>query len=299
MTTTLDAIVGGVTYSLSDGSPFYWIGEAGWSMAPTARITQGGPLQHGDTDLDFRLRARTADLKLLINHDPNAAGELDYFTSRATLQTIFRPSRSPIVLRWTLPDGAQRQIDVHFVDGLTLDSGDRNGFAHEFVATLRAADPTFYDPAGVGYTFNVGAGSNGFAFPIGFPISFGSSTVDQERAIAYDGTWRTYPIVTITGPITDPIITNETTGDKLDFTGTTIGSGSTYTIDLRYGHKTVVDQAGTNKISTLSTDSDLATFAIEAAPDAPGGVNTISVTGSAANSTTEIYLTYNTRYVAL
>jgi hypothetical protein len=78
------------------------------------------------------------------------------------------------------------------------------------------------------------------------------------------------------GPITSPVITNAITGDKLDFTGTTIVGGASYTIDCRYGQKTVVDSAGANQISKLTSDSDLSTFCLLPDPDAPGGANTLS-----------------------
>jgi hypothetical protein len=173
------------------------------------------------------------------------------------------------------------------------------GYSQLAVVELRAADPTFYDPTALGYTFGVNAGTLGWAYPITFPEGFGSSTVNQTRAITYNGTWRTYPVVLIKGPITNPVITNTTTGDKLDFTGTTVNSGTTYTIDCRPGVKSVLDQAGASQIAALTDDSDLATFSLEADPEAPGGINTITVTGSAANATTEVYLQYYERYIGI
>ena len=36
-------------------SPVYIVGTVNWGMAPSHRITQRGPFQDGDTDVDFRL----------------------------------------------------------------------------------------------------------------------------------------------------------------------------------------------------------------------------------------------------
>lgn len=288
----LDAIVNGITYALSNGAPFAWL-SADEGMADVRRMTDRGPLQHGDSDYDFRLEPTTYPMGFRIY----ATSMEEQWIHRTTALRIFRPSRTAIQLRWTLETGAVRQLDVHLSGRLLFGSKDSQGYTLRFVAPLRAADPTFYDPTAVGYTFGVNAGTTGWAYPITFDEGFGSSTVAQTRAIVYNGSWRTSPIVTIKGPITNPVITNVTTGDKLDFTGLTIGSGTIYTIDCRAGVKTVLDQLGASQIANLTDDSDLATFSLEA--DVVDGINTISVTGSAANATTEVYLQYYERYVGI
>jgi len=292
---SIDLIRNSVVTCLSDGSPFSVVGDDGWGMAPVERLTDRGPLQHGDSDYDLRLKPRIGRLKLLFNPGPRE--QQSHWDLRATLLRLFRPTRSPLKLRWSSIDGKVRQIDVHYLDSMGFGSSDRMGYSQAAVIELRAADPTFYDPTVVGYTFGVNAGTTGWAYPITFPEGFGSSTVAQTRAITYNGTWRTSPIVTIKGPVTNPVITNMMTGDKLDFTGLTIGSGTTYTIDCRAGVKTVLDQLGASQIANLTDDSDLATFSLEA--EAVDGINTIAVTGSAANATTEVYLQYYERYIGI
>jgi hypothetical protein len=113
------------------------------------------------------------------------------------------------------------------------------------------------------------------------------------------GTWRDFPVILVVGPINNLVIANQSTGDTLDFTGYNLGVGSTLTVDCRPGRKTVIDGAGASLIDKLSDDSDLATFAIEANPDASGGVNSIRVTGGNATSATEIYVQYYHRYIGL
>lgn len=288
----LDVTVGGETTVLSDGNPFALL-SADAGMADVLRITERGPQQHGDSDIDFRLNPSLFPLGLIAY----ASDIGTHFDVRDRALRLFRPSRTPLVLRWTLENGSVRALDCHVAGRLAFNSADMRGFTQRFVVPLRASDPTLYDPTQQAVTYGVGAGSTGWSFPLSFPAGFGSSTVNQTRAIVYPGSWRTFPVITITGPIVNPVITNLTTGDKLDFTGITIAALNTYTIDLAYGRKTVVNQLGVNKIADLTSDSDLATFALEAAPEAPGGVNTIQVTGSGANTNTEIYLRYYPRYV--
>jgi hypothetical protein len=95
------------------------------------------------------------------------------------------------------------------------------------------------------------------------------------------------------------VITNQATGDKLDFTGFTINASDSRTIDCRPGRKTVVDAAGADQIDELSDDSDLQTFSLEADPEASGGDNAVTVTGSGATSDTRITIVYYTRYTGI
>jgi hypothetical protein len=95
------------------------------------------------------------------------------------------------------------------------------------------------------------------------------------------------------------VVTNVTTGETLNFAGYSLAAGQTLTIDCRDGLKTVTREDGSNQIAQLTDTSDLATFHLAADPDAPGGVNTISVAGSAATAATEVYLQFNARYIGL
>lgn len=312
---TLTAIIGAASYNLSDGSLTWRIDEDGLGMTPVRRITERGPFQHGETDVGFRLEPRVIQLALGIY--PGYGGtEADYYDLRDQLLRIFRPSQVPIQLRYDLPNGVSRQIDCYFSGAMSFGSSDRTGYYQKIGIQLRAPDPTFYDPIANALTYNIGASSSsggggpvtGFVVPLVFPFSVGASSsgsssgsivTEQTRTIAYSGTWRTYPFLRIRGPFTNAVIVNEATGDKLDFTGTTIPSGGYYDIDCRYGYKTVVDHTGANKIATLTADSDLATFSLEADPEAPAGDNTISVSGTGLTELSEVYMTWTSRFVGI
>lgn len=114
--------------------------------------------------------------------------------------------------------------------------------------------------------------------------------------IVYAGDFDSYPVLTLTGPISNPVITNLTTGDTLDFTGGTVGTAEIWTIDTRYGRKSVLN--GTvNITSYLSNDSDLATFHIAPDPIAAGGTNTISIAYTAGGTAAAIRVAYYNRYL--
>ncbi len=121
--------------------------------------------------------------------------------------------------------------------------------------------------------------------------------LSASKTITYTGSFLTYPIITITGPITGPVLTNVSTGEDLDFTGITIAGGDTYTIDCRFGYKTVKNAAGTNKIADLTAASDLATFHLGADPEVSGGANAFTLTGTGTDANTTVTITYNERFV--
>jgi hypothetical protein len=288
--------VAGTTYSLSDAAPFVWQGESGTGLPAVARQTERGPAQHGDTDVGMRLEPRTFHEKLLIAPATRAL----HFDQRQAFAAIVCPDDDPIVLRWTLDNGDVRCIDCHYTGGADFDTSDRKGHAQPFVATFRAADPLFYDPTMQVLAFGIVVTAAVFEFPASFPVSFGEpSDINTTRSIAYPGTFLTFPEIIIDGPIEDCVITNLTTGDKLDFTGTTISAGERWTIDLRYGAKTVEDDSvpPVNKINTLTDDSDLESFCIQSRRRVPGGVNDINVTGASCTNATQIYIRYYNRYL--
>ena len=291
---TLSAIVGSTEYSLDDGTICRLVGHDGWGMPPLHRLTERGPNQHGQTDLGYRLDPRIGTLALLLP----VTTLTEMYTRRDQLLDIFAPGNSPS-LAWTMSYGT-RYIDCH-VDGEVAMPWEPKRWAAQLIALrLRCPDPTFYDPTAEVVTFALGGGGDSMEVPLAIPWPIGASTLDQTVSITYSGNWRSHPHrIRIVGPITDCVITNETTDEVLDFTGTTIAAADYYDIDCRYGYKTVTDAAGDNKIADLTEDSDLATWHLAPSPEAAGGVNDINVTGSSVTEATEIYLNYYTRYLGL
>ncbi len=295
MSERLELIVGTTTYNLSDDVNYTHLRSDGFGMAPTRRLQERGPLQHGVSDLGFRLEPRKIPLVLLIAE----ASEESYWGRRDELLRMFKPSDTPVRLRYSYA-GKTRQLDCYFSGELTFGGNGRSQWTHVVPIELYAPDPTWYDPTGVSVAFSLGAGGDSMDVPLAIPWKVGVSVLDAVRSVAYGGSWLAYPTVIIKGPVTDPVITNLTTGDKLDFTGTAIGAGDQYVIDCRYGYKTVTRQSdGANRIADLTSDSALSTFSVEADPVAPGGVNDFRVTGSGVSTATEVYLQFNTRYVGI
>ncbi len=283
------------TISLLDPFSHIWLEEEdGLGIAPLHRISERGPQQHGATDLGYRLDPRV--ITLVVGVGGNDIRET--YAARRTLQQVCSP-RGAIKLRYTLTDGAVRQIDCHYRGGMTFPSSQRQGFWDRTGIELVASNPTFYDPTPMAVVWTVGgATGTGFVFPITFPIAFGSATINTTTTVPYAGDEPAFPVLQIVGPITSPVITNQTTGDVLNLSGTTIAAGEYFVIDTRYGAKTVVDSATppNNRIAALSDDSDLATFHIAPAPEASDGINVLHASGTGATDATRIIVRYYTTY---
>jgi hypothetical protein len=283
-----------VSYSLDDGTYCYWTGDDGLGMAPMHRLSERGPLQHGITDRGYRLDPRTVRLVL----DITASTQADWESKRSSLLDIFKPSNTAMALELAF-SAATYRLDCHYIGQMTMPSSERYRWNQTVLVELIAPDPTFYNPTLVESFFALGGGEDKLEVPMVVPMLVGTTSLVSNQSITYSGDFRAFPIITIYGPITNPKIVNNTTGDELDFAGLTIAAGDWYEIDCRYGYKTVEDQDGTNQISNMSDDSDIATFSIQAAPDAVNGVNSFTVTGDSVTAATNVRIAYYTRFLGV
>ncbi len=294
MTWQVSVISRDTEYNLSDNINYLLVGIDGIGAAPVTRIAEHGPMQHGESDLGYRLQPRRIALAVMARGGDTMA----WFARREALLRIFRSSDSPIKLRVASGEMV-RQIDC-YLNGTMEIAPDALGPGWQKVGIeLYAPDPTWYDPTGVSVPFSLGGGGL-LAIPLAVPMEVGASSIDQSIVVQYGGTWDAYPIITAVGPLANLLIQNNTLGDKLDFSGATIGAGDSYVIDCRYGYKTVTRQSdGANRIADLSADSNLATFRIGAHPDVPDGTNSIRVRASGLTAASAIYIQYHTRYVGV
>jgi len=287
-------IVNGVETPLDDGVLCYLIGNDGLGLLPFHRISDRGPLQNGDTDRGFRYDPRIINLALHIF----AETEAEFWQKRSNVLTLFSPNTKKVIFQWKLGTTI-RQIEAVPYEGLTFSSKDASGYSQKTGMVLKCNDPAMFDPTpnSVELSASGGGGATGGAVPTAVPTSVGSSGVNATVAINYTGKVDSFPyLIRITGPITSPILTNLVTNEVLDFSGYTIAAGDYYDIDLRFGYKTVTSAAGVSKQSELTAASDLTTFRILADPDAPGGVNSIQLTGSGVDVATKVNISYYNRF---
>lgn len=155
------------------------------------------------------------------------------------------------------------------------------------------------DNTGVWRNDAVGDGSTAWGPDIRKGLILGTPTQAQLNLLPYymldtlpgsvtlvnDGDVPAYPLITLQGPIQDPVIVNQTTGGTIDLTGGTISSGQTWTIDLRTGNKKIYDNAGVNQLGSVTTlPIVLADFALPPAPIASGGTNVLVMTAGSVGA---------------
>lgn len=284
--------------SAGDIVPLYYphrlsvVAHDGLGMPPVARTFVSGPFQHGASQIHAKLQPRIVTLSIEDAYSVN-----DSWDDRDTLLRMLNDITNQIYLDVELPDGTTRRLDVRYHAGLTLplEREPAERYALQFIAD----DPLLYDPQAVLWAYAVASGAGNWAFDLGFPEGFGQSAVDVIETKNYPGSWLTYPIITIVGPAADLLIENQTTGEKLDFSGHTIQADETVTIDLRYGYKTVESSTNDTDINDLTNDSDIATWHIAAHPEAPDGNNTIHISFTDGTNETQIRFQFYVKYLGI
>jgi len=298
-------------FNLHDAHVKFIFSGTGRGMPPIEYITERGPLQHGESLIDYRLRPR---IITMVTRRKFPCRQ-DYWDGRDDLLDSLRPNRqaigqfNPGVLRKILPDGSTRDIEVMIESGpafepRALDRWDERAFTE--ILRFVAHDPTFYDPVTHAEQwvlivednlifYEAPAYTDRAVFPIWFTWA---RTISAYADITYIGTWLSHPTIVVTGPATNPLIRNVTTDERLEL-AYTVAAGEIVTFVMQYGNKSVMNQWGDNLLPYLTTDSDLATFHLEPDPGAPGGVNQMYVFCSNATLATQVVIYWHTRYIGI
>lgn len=288
---------GNTWYNISNQSPAFpvhYLGDENFGMAPLHMITSRSPVQHGDTTLDFRLDPRILQIPLLV--ECNTLQE--QYDQRNYLLQLFKPSNNDSALIVEYPDGRQRVITTRVLGGLDFNMETSAGYSIRAVVKLRCSDPTWYNPLENTLPIATAEGTP-TAYPKAYPVTYGTG-FGIPYSINYDGTWLSYPIITVTGPVTNFSLTNTSSGQNITVTtGTVIAAGTSWRFDLRYGYKTVTDDSGNNRIGLISSSSELAQFAIFPAPDVTNGINNLVVSGSGTTSASSVYISYYDRFIGI
>ncbi len=192
------------------------------------------PYDHGTFLGPEYLEARqlTINLKMLGSDDASAQALLDalskawYFDAT----TEFGRQSAATYLQLQLPGQSLRRLYGRprqlVIDNSKLITGHPSA-----VATFFANDPRWYSDAINTQGLALGAATTGFGFNLGFNFGFGGTSTSGTASVTNAGTFPTYPVITLTGPLTNVTLTNQTTGEVLTI-ALTIASGDTLTIDF-------------------------------------------------------------------
>jgi len=285
---TIYVIVNGVEESLP---PI--VNHEGWGMSNVALFTSEGSQQIGGTVHGHRLRPRIGSF--VFQQPTSTLGTM--YNLRDELLKIFSPLNS-IEVVFDLDYGV-RKIPVYYYSDMSMPWVGESYAAQRVAVSLFCPNPLLYDPDGKSVIFGLG-GTGGTPVPTPVPTPVAGGAIDDIRIAQTVGGYQTFPsIMRITGPITDPVVTNLTLDKKLDFTGTTIPAADYYDIVLKYGLKSVVNKAGDKKIVDLTDDSNIDSWMLAAHPVAGNGNNSIQVTGSAVSSATKIEIGWSDEYLGV
>lgn len=265
---------------------------------PTQFITRRGYKQNSETEVDYLLNPRTISVELW--RSP-ACDRQTYWDNRSELHDFLRPNRNgPITFTLRTPNGNLRSIIVRADPGMVFPPAPQNNNwdLRESIDFI-AFDPVFFDAVQSGGALSAAVQTE-LVFPITFPITFGATGLYLTTgSITYTGTWRSYPIITLTGPYTRAVITNQQTGIVI-YMSVAILAGEQRIIDLTPGSVSIVDQNGDNKFSDLGAATNLIDFALLPDPEVAGGIQEITIQLiDGVNGTSDASLTYYNRYFGL
>jgi|SRR5579859_3770103 len=160
------------------------------------------------------LGERTLRLGLYIS----GAGLADYDAQCDTVEGAFSVQPTELPLVYTLGDATQtRQINCRprkLVIPRDLQRVGRTGYA---TVELVATDPRKYSSTTTTLTTGLAAVSGGMTFPATFPLSFGAVGGGGTVTATNAGNFQTPLALTITGPVVNPIVDNQATGQSLSF----------------------------------------------------------------------------------
>lgn len=292
------------TLITADGIEFHvpdeenrFLAYMGYGAPPINYMTRKSYKQHGSTKIDYTLDNRPLSITLW---KKAACDRAEYWANRMAVHELLRPNRGgSLTLVLETPGGVKRAIKVDPNPGalFNVDMLDDNSWQIEEPIEFTAFNPIWYDPLLVA-DIQAQDVTQGLIFPLTFPIVFGPGGITFDMTVQYTGTWVSYPSIRFTGPYTNAIIENMTTGALIELF-VPISTGQTRTINLQPGALSVVDHNGVNRWEELTAESNLVDFAIHPDPIAPDGVNEIQARIERASTDSRVTLEYYTRYYAI
>ncbi|WP_427007201.1 phage distal tail protein [Pseudarthrobacter sp. H2] len=168
-----------------------------------------------------------------------------FFGTPATLETTRRNlaaavATSSVAMNITTNAGNQYLVNCN-IDSLDMPIL-RSINQAPFKISLIATDPTIYDNSASGLmsvTVNPARGG-GITWPITWPITWAAGS--QPTTVNNTGNVTIYPTITLINKMTNPSITNQTTGQFFTLTGLTTTAGDTLVIDMK--NRTVLLNGG-------------------------------------------------------
>lgn len=267
----------GVSTALSVILPY-----SGRFMPPVAFEEEGIPEQPGERLRAVRHRSREFTLPILFRDTTDAGLR----TAIRDLVAKLDPTRGDGRIRVTAPGGDQREITCRYMAGL---EGDEQAMlrAQKAPVVFKAHDPYWYATGDTTTTFTVGTAGSFFPF---FPLVLASSEVFTDATVINVGDVDAWPVWTVTGPGSNLVLRNLTTGKQLTLS-VTLGASESVSIDTRPGVKTVTHSNGSNLFPDLSANSSLWPLR--------RGANSVRIELTSATAASSVVLSWRPRYLGV
>lgn len=276
----------GETINFGSELPFRIQGIDGLDSADSEIQTKRSPFTDGTTFTDGLLKSRLMNLRMSVFADNNQ--QIEGF--RQELFKKLSVKNGMGVLKIT---SETRELSINCIPQKVIAGNRGNNRLQQYQKVMIpffAPDPSLQD---VDFTtITLAAFTGGFSFPFSFPISFG--TVGQSETIDNTGDTETPVLITMTAPLTNPVFTNETTGEVIDLTGgggLDLIAGETLVINTSLTNPSIFKTDGittVNAYSFLTSDSVLWQLAL--------GENIVSYVAAAQSGAASVELAYKLRY---
>jgi hypothetical protein len=226
--------------------------ENGYSRAsldigfPTVRaVSQGRPDADGEDDTTQHHGAAAVTLELLLVPRPRIGRTLTGLLD--ALRPFCHPAARPYLE--VERDGTQWRIRLRAEQG----SAPLTSPGHQKVQLgWRAPDGVMESLAEeMGTADAVPTDEGGFAFDLAFDLIFPASSAVGSVTVFNRGSTAVRPLLRLYGPCTDPRVENQTTGERLVFTGLTIAAGDWLEIDCRDSTARLNGLASQSRLSRL------------------------------------------------
>lgn len=216
---------------LEDGPRTLDLRSAGYKVGrldigfPTVRqSTQPRPDADGEDDSTAHHGAAAVAMDItLVPGEKTLAALLD------ALRAFCHPRARPYLI--VDRDGQQRRIRLR-ADQQSAPLTDP--FHQQVQAAWRAPDGVL-ESAGeqIGTSAAVPAGEGGRAYPRLYPLDYADASPVGSVSVSNDGNAPVPPVLRLYGPATDPRVENQTTGERLVFSGITLSAGDWLEVDCR------------------------------------------------------------------
>lgn len=218
----------GLTPLLLDPSVGVHLAAIDMGDAATREVAQDATDADGTIDTTAYIGARAVTLRLSLFPDTGSAWAL-----RQALRAFTHPRLRPTLFITAAADAPEQQITLRrsqYTDIMDAGQGDSASIVAQWIAPLGIVESAALNVSSI---FAAGGATSGRAYSLIPSRVYPASAALGTGVVVNAGNADSYPLLRLYGPMTEPIITNDTQGKSLAFVGVTLTAGEFLEIDTR------------------------------------------------------------------